>query len=70
MRSLFLNTCQFFVRGEKKVFEKIDRYLFEFHVQFGFIIIIIIIIIINSNSVDTRWQWLFYMYTEYDIGYC
>ena len=30
---------------------------------------IIIIIIINCNWVVTRWQWLFYMYTEYEIGY-
>ena len=33
------------------------------------IIIIIIIIIINCNWVVTRWQWLFYMCTEYEIGY-
>ena len=33
------------------------------------IIIIIIIIFINCNWVVTRWQWLFYMYTEYVIGY-
>jgi len=33
------------------------------------IIIIIIIIFINCNWVVTRWQWLFYMYTEYEIGY-
>jgi len=36
----------------------------------------IIIIIINYNNVFiycnwvvTRWQWLFYIYTEYEIGY-
>ena len=28
-----------------------------------------IIIFINRNLVVTRWQWLFYMYTEYEIGY-
>jgi len=33
------------------------------------ITIIIIIIFINCNWVDTRWQWLFYMHTEYEIGY-
>ena len=33
------------------------------------IIIIIIIIFINCNWVVTRWQCLFYMYTEYEIGY-
>jgi len=33
------------------------------------IIIIIIIIFIYCNGVVTRWQWLFYMYTEYEIGY-
>ena len=33
------------------------------------IIIIIIIIFIDCNWVVTRWQWLFYMYTEYEIGY-
>ena len=33
------------------------------------IIIIIIIIIINCNWVVARWQWLFYVYTEYEIGY-
>ena len=33
------------------------------------IIIIIIITFINCNWVVTRWQWLFYMYTEYEIGY-
>ena len=33
------------------------------------IIIIIIIIFINCNWVVARWQWLFYMYTEYEIGY-
>jgi len=32
-------------------------------------IIIIIIIIINWNWIVARWQWLFYMYTEYEIGY-
>jgi len=32
-------------------------------------IMIIIIIFINCNWVVTRWQWLFYMYTEYEIGY-
>ena len=37
--------------------------------NYYFIIIIIIIIIINCNWVVTRWQWLFYMYTEYEIGY-
>jgi len=26
-------------------------------------------IFINSNWVVIRWQWLFYMYTEYEIGY-
>ena len=31
--------------------------------------IIIIIIIIYCNLVVARWQWLFYMYTEYEIGY-
>ena len=31
--------------------------------------IIIIIIFINCNWVVSRWQWLFYMYTEYKIGY-
>ena len=31
--------------------------------------IIIIIIIINCSWVVTRWQWLFYIYTEYEIGY-
>ena len=36
---------------------------------FVIIIIIIIIIIINCNWVVTRWQWLFYMFTEYEIGY-
>ena len=37
----------------------------------------IIIIIISSSSISIncnwaviRWQWLFYMYTEYEIGYC
>jgi len=30
---------------------------------------IIIITIINCNLFVTRWQWLFYMYTEYEIGY-
>ena len=25
--------------------------------------------IINWNWIVTRWQWLFYMYTEYEIGY-
>jgi len=29
----------------------------------------VIIILINCNWVVTRWQWLFYMYTEYEIGY-
>jgi len=38
-------------------------------ILFFIIIIIIIIIIINCNWVITRWQWLFYMYTEYEIGY-
>ena len=33
------------------------------------IIFIIIIIIINCNWVVTRCQWLFYMYTEYGMGY-
>jgi len=33
------------------------------------IIIIVIIIIIYCNWVVTRWQWLFYMYTEYEMGY-
>jgi len=33
------------------------------------IIVIIIIIFIYWNWVVTRWQWLFYMYTEYEIGY-
>ena len=33
------------------------------------LIIIIIIIFVNCNWVVTRWQWLFYMYTEYEIGY-
>ena len=33
------------------------------------IIIIITITFVNSNWVVTRWQWLFYMYTEYEIGY-
>ena len=33
------------------------------------IIIIVIITFINCNWVVTRWQWLFYMYTEYEIGY-
>jgi len=28
-----------------------------------------IIIFINCNWVVTRWQWLFYMLTEYEIGY-
>jgi len=23
----------------------------------------------NCNWVVTRWQWLFYIYTEYEIGY-
>ena len=32
-------------------------------------IIMIIIILIYCNLVVTRWQWLFYMYTEYEIGY-
>jgi len=31
--------------------------------------IVIIIIFIYCNWVVTRWQWLFYMYTEYEIGY-
>jgi len=31
--------------------------------------IIIIIIFIYCNWVVNRWQWLFYMYTEYEIGY-
>ena len=30
---------------------------------------LIIIIFIYRNWVVTRWQWLFYMYTEYEIGY-
>ena len=25
--------------------------------------------LINYNWVVFRWQWLFYMYTEYEIGY-
>ena len=29
----------------------------------------IIIIFIYCNWVVTQWQWLFYMYTEYEIGY-
>ena len=33
------------------------------------IIIIIIIIFINCNWIVTRWKWLFYMYTNYEIGY-
>jgi len=33
------------------------------------ILILIIIIFINCNWAVTRWQWLFYMYTEYEIGY-
>ena len=33
------------------------------------IIIIIMFMFINCNWVVTRWQWLFYMYTEYEIGY-
>jgi len=28
-----------------------------------------VIIFINCNWVVTEWQWLFYMYTEYEIGY-
>jgi len=31
--------------------------------------LIIIIIIIYCNWVVTQWQWLFYVYTEYEIGY-
>ena len=34
-----------------------------------FLIIIILIIFIYCIWVVTRWQWLFYMYTEYEIGY-
>ena len=30
---------------------------------------IIIIIFINCDWVVTRWEWLFYMYTNYEIGY-
>ena len=33
------------------------------------IIITIIIIIINRNWFVNMWQWLFYMYTEYEVGY-
>ena len=33
------------------------------------ILIIIKIIFIYCNWVVTQWQWLFYMYTEYEIGY-
>jgi len=33
------------------------------------IIIIVIVIIICCSWVVTRWQWLFYVYTEYEIGY-
>jgi len=29
----------------------------------------VIIIFIYCSWVVTRWQWLFYMYTEYEIGY-
>ena len=32
-------------------------------------VIIITIIFSNCNWVVTRSQWLFYMYTEYEIGY-
>ena len=28
-----------------------------------------IYLFINCSWVVTRWQWLFYMYTEYEIGY-
>jgi len=30
---------------------------------------ILMMVFINCNWVVSRWQWLFYMFTEYEIGY-
>ena len=38
-------------------------------VYFNILFVYIIIIFIYCNWVVTPWQWLFYMYTEYEIGY-
>ena len=53
------------------MYESTDSFNYITFYAFGDIIIIIIIIIIfiYCNWVVTRWQWLFYMYTEYEIGY-
>jgi len=45
------------------------RYVWQENMFIKIIIIITIIITINCNWVVTRWQWLFYIYTNYEIGY-
>ena len=65
-QSLTVFLCDYATRSVKK--EWISRNDF-FFLDIIIIIIIIIIIFIYCSWVVTRWQWLFYMYTEYEIGY-